>query len=105
MKLLCDDVDFAPIGIAVDITSSIFPGPLFLDPSSPKGSAADKSKKASILAYLDTQATEIEQGLAWIKGKGDEIQFREQEGKAVLLRLLAVMIGNDGRLMGRLVEH
>ncbi|CDZ96496.1 Regucalcin gene promoter region-related protein (RGPR) [Phaffia rhodozyma] len=83
-----------------DISSPSFPGPLFLDPATIKNAAGEKAKKASVLAYIDNQASEIEQGLAWVKGKGDEIKFRDQEGKAILLRLLAVMIENEGRLMG-----
>lgn len=84
--------------LALSSSSTPFPGPLF----DRKGSAAsEKAKKATILAYLDTRAGEIEQGLGWLKGQSNEVRFRQEEGKGVLVRLLGAMIQNDGRLMGR----
>lgn len=88
---------------ALASSSATFPGPVFLDPSTPKGATGDKAKKAAVLAYLDARAVEIEQGLGWLKGKGDDAKYRSEEGKAVLLRLLGAMVSNEGRLMGRLV--
>lgn len=86
---------------ALKSSTASFPGPVFFDPATPRGATGDKSKKAAVLGYLDARAVEIEQGLGWLKGKGNEPKFRSEEGKAVLLRLLAVMVGNEGRLMGR----
>lgn len=86
---------------ALKSSTAPFPGPVFLDPATPRGAAGDKVKRAAVLGYLDARAVEIEQGLGWLKGKGDDAKFRSEEGKAVLMRLLAVMVGNEGRLMGR----
>jgi hypothetical protein len=85
--------------LALSASSTPFPGPLFLDRKG--GAAGEKAKKANILSYLDTRAGEIEQGLGWLKGQSNVTKFRQEEGKGVLVRLLSVMIQNDGRLMGR----
>jgi len=86
---------------ALKSSTAPFPGPVFLDPATPRGATGDKSKRAAVLGYLDARAVEIEQGLGWLKGKGNEAKFRSEEGKAVLMRLVAAMVQNEGRLMGR----
>ena len=78
-----------------------FPGPLVFDPASPKGSAGEKKKRDAVMAYLGKRAEEIEQGLPYLKSSASKAR-REQEGKLVVLRLLAAMIDGDGKLSGRL---
>lgn len=85
---------------ALKASTTPFPGPTFLDPATPKSTAGAATKKAAVLAYLDARATETEHSLGWLRGKGDDRRFRAEEGKAVLMRLLAVMVANEGRLMG-----
>ena len=78
-----------------------FPGPLVFDPTSLKGVAGDKKKRDAVMAYLEKRAEEIEQGLPYLKSSASRAR-RDQEGKLVLLRLLAAMIDGDGKLLGRL---
>lgn len=77
-----------------------FPGPLILDPTLVKGAAAEKKKKESVLKYLEIRAEEIEKGLPYLKSSASRAR-REDEGKLVLLRLLAAMVIGEGKLNGR----
>lgn len=88
---------------ATSTSTETFPGPLFLDPSSAKGAAGAKVKKGVVLSYIDARAAETEHALGWLKTQGasDDVRYREEEGKAVLLRLIGVMVENEGRLSGR----
>lgn len=88
---------------ALSSSTEVFPGPAFADPSSAKGAAGDKTKKAAVLKYLSARVAETEHALGWLKSQGDGAKYREEEGKAVLMRLIAVMVDNEGRLVGRCV--
>lgn len=56
-----------------------------------------------MLKYLSARVAETEHALGWLKSQGDSAKYREEEGKAVLMRLIAVMVDNEGRLVGRCV--
>ncbi|KZO95287.1 hypothetical protein CALVIDRAFT_483144 [Calocera viscosa TUFC12733] len=95
---------------ALESSSTPFPGPLFGDPASgsltggfSRGntSTAAKSKKAAVTKYLEERATEIEGGLAYLAtGPEHEADRRSAEGKLLLVRLLKILVDNDGKLSG-----
>jgi hypothetical protein len=83
-----------------------FPGPLLGDPGSPTtslvrpgASAQIKSNKAKVAKYLEERALEIAQGIPYLE-QGSATR-KVAEGQLVLVRLLKVMIENDGQLSGR----
>ncbi|KAK4690011.1 COPII coat assembly protein SEC16, partial [Tremellales sp. Uapishka_1] len=78
---------------------SIFPGPLVSDPAVAKGVAGEKKKKEEVLKYLQARAEEIERGLPYLKSSASGTR-REEDGKLVLVRLLAAMVIGDGKLFG-----
>ena len=89
-----------------------FPGPLFtgnilptigLGRATGTQSSAVKTKKAAILKYINERADELERGLGYLSSTKDEAERRSTEGRVVLLRLLIVMIDNDGKLSGTYV--
>jgi hypothetical protein len=93
-------------GPALDSTAASYPGPLFLDPGTPttslvrSGAAAQaKSKKASLMKYLDDRAEEISSGIGYLHA--NSVDRRRAEGKLVLVKLLKVMVDNDGHLSGK----
>lgn len=76
-----------------------FPGPLFADPSTQslvRSVASAQAKKAKVIAYLDSRATEIGQGLGYFS----VAERRTAEAKMVLVKLLKIMVENDGKLSG-----
>lgn len=86
-----------------------FPGPLFAGSISPTiglgratgtQSNAVKGKKAAVLKYINGHADELERGLGYLSSTKDVAERRSAEGRVVLLRLLAVMVDNDGKLSG-----
>lgn len=87
-----------------------FPGPLFSGPSAAPTialtratgttSSATKSKKAVVVKYLTERAVELEKGLGYLSSNKDAAEKRSTEGRSILLRLLAVMVENDGKLSG-----
>lgn len=88
---------------ALENSSAIFPGPLLSDPGSPTtslvrtGAATQaKSKKANVIKYLEERIKETSQGLAYISL--DTPEGRQIEGRLVIMRLLKIMVDNDGRL-------
>jgi len=85
---------------ALKANEAVFPGPLISDASAAKGVAAEKKKKESVLAYLNTRAEEIEKGLPYLQSSAKAAR-REEEGKLVVLRLLTAMVTGDGKLSGR----
>ncbi|KXN89245.1 COPII coat assembly protein sec-16 [Leucoagaricus sp. SymC.cos] len=89
---------------ALDSTG-IFPGPLHADPGAPsagimKATATTqaKTKKTQLLNYLIDRVDEITQGLGYLHSGSAE--KRTAEGKLVLVKLLKIMVENDGRLTG-----
>ncbi|EIN07345.1 hypothetical protein PUNSTDRAFT_105006 [Punctularia strigosozonata HHB-11173 SS5] len=90
---------------ALDTTEVVFPGPLFNDPGTPTTSlvgtgaaAKTKAKKAKVLQYLEDRANELDRGLGYLST--DSIEHSHAEGKLALVRLLKVMVENDGKLTG-----
>lgn len=82
-----------------------FPGPLHADPGPPgtglmKAAATTqaKTKKTSLLKYLSDRADEITQGLGYLHSGSAE--KRTAEGKLVLVKLLKIMVDNDGHALG-----
>jgi hypothetical protein len=53
-----------------------------------------------VVKYLEARADEIEKGLPYLKSSASSAR-REEEGKLVLVRVLAAMILGDGRLSGK----
>ncbi|PFH54340.1 hypothetical protein AMATHDRAFT_44853 [Amanita thiersii Skay4041] len=89
----------------LNLSTSTFPGPLFLDPNVSTTSlvrsgtsSQTKSKKTAVIKYLSERAEEISQGLGYLHGGSPE--RRQAEGKLALVKLLKVMVENDGRLSG-----
>jgi len=94
----------------LDISSSSFPGPLFSDPGTPTGGLVRsgiatqiKTKKARISKYLEDRAEEISRGIGYLHS--GSVDRRKLEGKLVLVKLLKVMVENDGRLSGSYVPN
>ncbi|KAK0459755.1 Sec23-binding domain of Sec16-domain-containing protein, partial [Desarmillaria tabescens] len=86
-------------------TSVTFPGPLFSDPGSPTTglvrtgvSNQAKTRKAKVIKYLTDRAEEMNQGIGYLHANSSE--RRQADGKLVLLKLLKVMVENDGRISG-----
>ncbi|KAJ6502501.1 Sec23-binding domain of Sec16-domain-containing protein [Mycena sanguinolenta] len=91
---------------ALEVSSATFPGPLFSDPGTPTtglvrtttASSQSKAKKARIVKYLTDRAEEISQGIGYLHAGSTE--GRSAEGKLVLVKLLKVLVENDGKLSG-----
>ncbi|KAK7020573.1 protein transport protein sec16 [Favolaschia claudopus] len=91
---------------ALEVSSPSFPGPLFSDPGTPTtglvrtttASAQSKAKKARLIKYLTDRAEEISQGINYLHSESTE--GRSAEGKLVLVKLLKVLVENDGKLSG-----
>jgi len=80
-----------------------FPGPLVSDPDTPSlslvisgASSHAKTKKAGLVAYLSSRAEELNQGLGYLS----PAQRPQAEHKLILVKLLRIMVENDGRLLG-----
>ncbi|KAF9005666.1 Sec23-binding domain of Sec16-domain-containing protein [Cyathus striatus] len=89
---------------ALDVSTS-YPGPLVSDPGSatagivrPGTATQTKNKKASVVKYLDERCDEISRGLGYLSAGSEE--KRAASGKLILIKLLKIMIENDGRLTG-----
>ncbi|KAJ7046799.1 Sec23-binding domain of Sec16-domain-containing protein [Mycena alexandri] len=91
---------------ALEVSSATFPGPLFSDPGTPTTglvrtttvSTQTKAKKARLVKYLTDRAEEISQGIGYLHAGSTE--GRQAEGKLVLVKLLKILVENDGRLSG-----
>ncbi|KZT67726.1 hypothetical protein DAEQUDRAFT_712916 [Daedalea quercina L-15889] len=90
---------------ALDTSAASYPGPLFLDPGTPTTSLVRtaaatqaKTKKARVIKYLEERAEELDRGLGYFHS--DSLEGRRAEGKLILVKLLKVMVENDGRLSG-----
>jgi hypothetical protein len=89
---------------ALDSTVA-FPAPLHADPGPPStgimkaGTTTQaKTKKTSLLKYLSDRADEITQGLGYLYN--GSVEKRTAEGKLALVKLLKIMVENDGNLLG-----
>lgn len=84
---------------ALGTSEAEFPGPLFADPSTQslvRSAASAQAKKAKVIAYLEARATELGQGLGYFSVQ----ERRTAEAKLVLVKLLKIMVENDGKLSG-----
>ncbi len=91
---------------ALNTVESSYPGPLLADPGAtsmslvrPNLATQMKAKKTSTLNYLAGRISEIHQGLGYLSGS----ERKTAEDKLILVKLLSVMVENDGRLSGRFV--
>ncbi|KAH7889677.1 Sec23-binding domain of Sec16-domain-containing protein [Phlebopus sp. FC_14] len=89
---------------ALEAKEAEYPGPLISDPGSPATglirtgvSTQAKAKKTRVIKYLEERADEISRGIAYVS---DSTERQRVEGKLVLLRLLKIMVENDGSLSG-----
>ncbi|KAF9246504.1 Sec23-binding domain of Sec16-domain-containing protein [Melanogaster broomeanus] len=88
---------------ALEAQAEKYPGPLFSDPGSPvaslvrTGPSQLKAKKARVIKYLEERAEVMSSGTMYIS---DVIERQQLEGKLVLVRLLKIMVENDGVLSG-----
>jgi hypothetical protein len=90
---------------ALDSSTIAFPGPLFADPGTPTaslvrpGAAAQfKAKKALVSQYLLDRSAEFVRGIGYLQPSSED--RRRLEGKLVLVKLLSIMVENEGRLSG-----
>ncbi|KAJ6630820.1 Sec23-binding domain of Sec16-domain-containing protein [Mycena sp. CBHHK59/15] len=90
---------------ALEVSSASFPGPLFSDPGTPTtglvrttASTQTKTKKTKLVKYLIDRAAEINQGIGYLHV--GSVERRQAEGKLVLVKLLKILVENDGRLSG-----
>ncbi|KZV90262.1 hypothetical protein EXIGLDRAFT_750750 [Exidia glandulosa HHB12029] len=91
---------------AWETSSATFPGPLLSDPGTPttslvppvRSSNTSKTKKAAVIKYLDDRAEEIEKGLGYLSD--NTMERNRAEAKLVLVRLLRVVVDNDGQFSG-----
>jgi hypothetical protein len=88
---------------ALSSPSSSYPGPLLYDSGTPSLSlvrpsltAQMKAKKAAVVAYLSGRAIEIDQGFGFLSN----LEKRAAQGTLILVKLLKIMVENDGRLLG-----
>ncbi|KAL4067649.1 Sec23-binding domain of Sec16-domain-containing protein [Scleroderma citrinum] len=89
---------------ALEPRAALYPGPLFSDPGTPVtslvrsgASSNSKAKKLCVIKYLDERAEEILRGTTYISGDSER---QRAEDKLALVRLLKVMVENDGVLHG-----
>ena len=88
---------------ALNSPSSSYPGPLLSDPGTPSMSlvrpslsAQTKAKKTAVIGYLSSRVDEIDQGLGYLS----KVEKRVAQGTLILVKLLKIMVENDGRLLG-----
>ena len=91
---------------ALDTSAATYPGPLFADPGTPTttlvragASAQVKNKKAQVIKYLEERAEEISQGIGYLHQ--GTIEGSHAEAKLVMIKLIKIMVENDGKLSGR----
>lgn len=87
-------------------TSVAFPGPLFGDGGSsptiglvrPGASTKTKDRRNRVITYLNERIVEIHQGIGYLHN--GSVDKRRADGKLVLVKLLKIMVENEGRLSG-----
>ncbi|KAG1891037.1 Sec23-binding domain of Sec16-domain-containing protein [Suillus subluteus] len=88
---------------ALEPSAATYPGPLFSDPGTPVSivrtgaSSQVKTKKARVVKYLEDRIEEISRGTTYMS---DGTEKQRTEGKLVLVKLLKIMVENDGALSG-----
>ncbi|KAG2144936.1 Sec23-binding domain of Sec16-domain-containing protein [Suillus cothurnatus] len=88
---------------ALEPSAGTYPGPLFSDPGTPVSivrtgaSSQVKTKKARVIKYLEDRIEEISRGTTYMS---DGTEKQRTEGKLVLVKLLKIMVENDGALSG-----
>ncbi|KAG0707732.1 Sec23-binding domain of Sec16-domain-containing protein [Suillus ampliporus] len=88
---------------ALEPSAAVYPGPLFPDSGTPvslvRTAAASqvKTKKARVIKYLEDRIEDLSRGATYMS-EGTEKQHAE--GKLVLVKLLKIMVENDGALSG-----
>ncbi|KAF8654092.1 hypothetical protein AX16_003625 [Volvariella volvacea WC 439] len=90
---------------ALDTSTSEYPGPLFSDPGTPVSSIVRpgtstqmKNKKSKVIKYLEERAEEFTRAIGYLHAGSPE--KRQAEGRLVIVKLLKIMVENDGRLSG-----
>ncbi|KAG1782517.1 Sec23-binding domain of Sec16-domain-containing protein [Suillus placidus] len=88
---------------ALEPSAATYPGPLFSDPGTPVSivrtgaSSQVKTKKARVVKYLEDRIEELSRGTTYMS---DGTEKQRSEGKLVLVKLLKIMVENDGALSG-----
>ncbi|KAG2368595.1 Sec23-binding domain of Sec16-domain-containing protein [Suillus spraguei] len=88
---------------ALEPSAATYPGPLFSDPGTPVSivrtgvSSQVKTKKARVIKYLEDRIEEISRGTMYMS---DGTEKQRTEAKLVLVKLLKIMVENDGVLSG-----
>ncbi|KAF8964701.1 Sec23-binding domain of Sec16-domain-containing protein [Flammula alnicola] len=89
--------------LALNSSESSYPGPLLSDPGAtsislvrPNLATQTKTKKTAVLSYLTGRISEIQQGLGYLANA----EKQAAENKLILVKLLSVMVENDGHLLG-----
>ncbi|OCH94992.1 hypothetical protein OBBRIDRAFT_788730 [Obba rivulosa] len=90
---------------ALDTTAASYPGPLFSDPGTSSTSLIGtgmtsqiKTKKGLVAKYLEERSEELSRAISYLPQ--DSLETKRSEAKHTLVRLLKVMVENDGRLAG-----
>ncbi|KAG2084819.1 vesicle coat trafficking protein Sec16 mid-region-domain-containing protein [Suillus discolor] len=84
-------------------SAAAYPGPLFSDPGTPVSivrtgaSSQVKTKKARIVKYLEDRIEELTRATTYMS---DGTEKQRTEGKLILVKLLKIMVENDGALLG-----
>ncbi|KAH7926328.1 hypothetical protein BV22DRAFT_1009394, partial [Leucogyrophana mollusca] len=88
----------------LESSSATYPGPLLSDPGTPVtglvrtgASAQVKTKKSRVIKYLEERSEEISRGVSYIS---DGVEKQHLEDKLALVKLLKVLVENDGVLSG-----
>ncbi|KAG1753477.1 Sec23-binding domain of Sec16-domain-containing protein [Suillus lakei] len=88
---------------ALEPSAAVYPGPLFSDPGTPVSlvrtgaSSQVKTKKARVVKYLEDRIEGLSRGTAYMS---EGMEKQRTEGKLVLVKLLKIMVENDGALSG-----
>ncbi|EMD38408.1 hypothetical protein CERSUDRAFT_82659 [Gelatoporia subvermispora B] len=89
----------------LDTSTASYPGPLFSDPGTISSSLIStgitnptKTKKGLVVKYLEERSEELSRGTSYLPI--DSPERKHSEAKHTLVRLLKVLVENDGRLAG-----
>ncbi|KAG1875268.1 Sec23-binding domain of Sec16-domain-containing protein [Suillus tomentosus] len=88
---------------ALEPSAAAYPGPLFSDPGTPVSivrtgaSSQVKTKKARVVKYLEDRIEELTRATTYMS---DGTEKQRTEGKLILVKLLKIMVENDGALSG-----